>query len=376
MREILLKPQLHKFHTFEAFAREYELNEKDLLFTTGYLYEHFIKPHVSKAQVVIQDEYGDGEPTEEMAEAVWQAADYDSYDRVIAVGGGTVMDLGKLLTVRRTGSVNQLFFKKAELIREKTLIAVPTTCGTGSEVTSTSVAIVKDEKGNTTKLGLLSEALIADTACLIPEFLAELPQRPFAESLIDALIHATEAFLSPGRATMTSDLFAKGAIELILTGMKKVQETENFDLRTQYGEELLTAACYAGIAFLQAGCGTVHGLSYPLSGAYFVTHGASNYTFFEEVLKLYDRENPEGKIRVLKETISRIFGCKEGEALQVLAQAEEKLIPPRRLKDYGVKKEDLKLFTESVFLNQKRLVDNSYVPLNKEKVLALYEAVY
>ena len=151
MREILLKPRLHKFHTFEAFAREYELNEKDLLFTTGYLYEHFIKPHVSKAQVVIQDEYGDGEPTEEMAEAVWQAADYDSYDRVIAVGGGTVMDLGKLLTVRRTGSVNQLFFKKAELIREKTLIAVPTTCGTGSEVTSTSVAIVKDEKGNTTK---------------------------------------------------------------------------------------------------------------------------------------------------------------------------------------------------------------------------------
>lgn len=374
MREILLKPELYKFKTFHEFIETFPLHERDLILTTGYLYDTFIKPYGAGIPVLRQDDFGAGEPTEEMLEGIFSSLDYDSYDRVVAIGGGTVMDLGKMLTVRRTGTVNDLFFKRAELIREKKLIAIPTTCGTGSEVTSTSVAIVKDESGATTKLGLLSEDLIADTACLIPEFLTSLPHQAFSEALIDALIHAVEAFLSPSRATMTTDLFARGAIELILKGLRMAKE--GHDLRQDYGEALLTASCYAGIAFLQAGCGTVHGLSYPLSGAYLVTHGASNYAFFEKVLETYQTYKPDGKLRELRSMICQIFGCEDDQALAVLAQAETHLIPVKRLREYGVREEDLPVFTRSVFANQKRLVDNSYVPLTEEMVEEIYRQVY
>lgn len=374
MREILLKPELYKFRTFGELGGTFCLGKRDLIFTTEALYEAFVKPYARNVPFLRQD-IRDGEPTEDMIEEIFAGLDYDSYDRVIAIGGGTVMDIGKLLCVRRTGTVNELFFKRAELIREKQLIAVPTTCGTGSEVTSTSVAIVKDGHGNTTKLGLLSESLIADTACLIPEFLQTLPDEPFAGSLIDALIHAAEAFLSPGRATMTSDLFARKAIELLLEGLKRNREG-SCDLRTDYAEELLTAACYAGIAFLQAGCGTVHGLSYPLSGAYLVRHGEANYAFFEAVLDFYQQKNPQGKIRELQQMIGSVFGCSEEKALRALAEAEHALLPIKQLRQYGVKEADLQLFTQSVFANQKRLVDNSYVPLDEQSVERLYREVY
>ena len=144
MREILLKPELYKFRTFGELGGTFCLGKRDLIFTTEALYEAFVKPYTRNVSFLRQD-IRDGEPTEDMIEEIFAGLDYDSYDRVIAIGVGTIMDIGKLLCVRRTGTVNELFFKRAELIREKQLIAVPTTCGTGSEVTSTSVAIVKDE---------------------------------------------------------------------------------------------------------------------------------------------------------------------------------------------------------------------------------------
>ena len=374
MREIILKPELVKFETFRDFAAEYQLNQNDLILTTKYLYDTFVKECVGEIPYILQDSFGSGEPTGEMVQAIFDAAEYDSYDRVVAIGGGTVLDIGKLLTIRRTGSVNDLFFHRAELIREKKLIAIPTTSGTGSEVTSTSVAIVKDEEGNTTKMGLLSEDLIADVACLIPEFLYELPMRPFAEAMIDALIHATESYLSPTRATMTTELFSLGAIRILLHGLKLYQQ--GVDIRKAYASELLTASCYAGIAFLSAGCGIVHGVSYPMSGAYFVTHGAANYVFFPETLRLYAEVAPEGKIKEIQKLISEEFGCETNEALETLRLAEQDLLPIKKMHEYGVKEEDIESFTASVLTNQQRLVKNAYIEMTKERIIDLYRAVW
>ncbi|MCB6367458.1 iron-containing alcohol dehydrogenase, partial [Intestinibacillus massiliensis] len=178
--------------------------------------------------------------------------------------------------LKRTGSVHDLYFKKAEVVPEKELIAIPTTCGTGSEVTNISVAIVRDDNGNTTKLGLVSDLLIPSSVCLIPEMLKTLPYAPFASSAIDALIHAVESYLSPSRATMTSELYGVKAMELILEGFRRIREGGE-EARFNYLDEFVTAACYAGIAFLQAGCATVHAMSFPLGGTYHVPHGESNY---------------------------------------------------------------------------------------------------
>ena len=111
------------------------------------------------------------------------------------------------------------------------------------------VAIVKDEKdgvltGGETKLGLVSDDIIPNKVCLIPDLLKTLPYKPFACSAIDALVHATESFLSPHRKTMTSELFSEKAMDMILKGFKLIDE-KGKDARFEYLDEFVTASFYA-----------------------------------------------------------------------------------------------------------------------------------
>ena len=375
MKEILIKGQLPKFQTFQAFAEEFQLGARDLLFTNEFVYTPFMKELGLSCQVVFQEKFGAGEPSEEMITDIFAAIKEDSYDRVIAVGGGAIMDIGKLLSLKRTGTVHQLFFKEAEVVPAKKLVAIPTTCGTGSEVTNISVAIVRDENGDTTKLGLVSDLLIPQDVCLIPDMLKTLPYAPFASSAIDALIHAVESYLSPARATMTSELYGVKAMELILEGFRRIGEGGP-DARLDYLDEFSTAACYAGIAFLQAGCATVHAMSFPLGGTYHVPHGESNYALFGKVLEKYEVLKPEGKIADFKKTIARILGGTEADALKNLAALEETILHLKPLREYGFKEEDIQVFADSVLANQQRLVTNSYVPLTKELIQEIYAECY
>lgn len=375
MKEILIKGQLNKFKNFSEFADEFELGERDLLFTNKFIYDEFMEDKDLKCQTVFQENFGAGEPSEEMITSIFENIKADSYDRVVAVGGGAIMDIGKLLSLKRAGTVHELFFKEADVIREKKLIAIPTTCGTGSEVTNISVAIVRDANGDTTKLGLVSDLLIPQEVCLIPELLTTLPYKPFASSAIDALIHAVESYLSPSRATMTSELYGVKAMELILEGFRRIGE-KGPEARLDYLEEFLTASCYAGIAFLQAGCATVHAMSFPLGGTYGVPHGESNYALFGKVLEKYNAINPDGKIAELKKTIARILGGTEDVALENLAGLEEQILHLKPLREYGFQEKDIDVFTDSVIENQQRLVTNSYVPLTKDLIKEIYKECY
>ncbi|MCF0230527.1 MAG: 4-hydroxybutyrate dehydrogenase [Parasporobacterium sp.] len=371
MREILIKGQLNKFKTFAEFAEEFALGERDLIVTNEFIYTPFMKELNLKSQVVFQEKFGTSEPSEEMLTDIFAALDPDSYDRIIAVGGGAIMDICKVLSLKRPSTVHNLYFKVDPVIPEKELIAIPTTCGTGSEVTNISVAIVRDDNGNTTKLGLVADELIPSQVCLIPEMLKTLPYKPFASSAIDALIHAVESYLSPARATMTSELYGVKAMELILEGFRRIRD-DGQDSRFDYFDEYVTAACYAGIAFLQAGCATVHAMSFPLGGTYHVPHGESNYALFGKVLEKYDAINPEGKLAEFKKTIARIIGGTEKDAIANLNRLLETVLELKPITAYGFKEEDVDIFTDSVIENQQRLVVNSYVPLTKELIKEIY----
>ncbi|HWQ79770.1 MAG TPA: 4-hydroxybutyrate dehydrogenase [Anaerovoracaceae bacterium] len=375
MREILIKPQLHKFGSFREFADESGLGERDLIITNEYIYEPFMKDCGLACKFVFQEKFGAGEPSEEMITDIFNTLDPGEYDRVVAVGGGAVMDIGKLLSLKRVGSVHDLYFKKVDVIPEKELIALPTTCGTGSEVTNISVAIVRDDNGKTTKLGLVSDLLIPGTVCLIPEFLKTLPYAPFASSAIDALIHAVESYLSPSRATMTSELFGVKAMELILEGFRRIGD-QGPEARFEYMDEFLTASCYAGIAFLQAGCATVHAMSFPLGGTYHVPHGESNYALFGKILEKYDAIRPDGKIKEFRKTIARILGGSEKDAIANLAALEERILHLKPLREYGFEEKDIEAFADSVLKNQQRLVINSYVPLTRDLIVEIYRETY
>ena len=375
-REIVFAPTVYKFQTFAQMAEEFKLGERDVVLTNEFIYTPFMKELGLKCNFVFQEKFGAGEPSEAMIQTMYDAIPYDSYDRVIAVGGGAIMDLCKLLGCKRPDTVHNLYFKRFPVVHEKDVIAIPTTCGTGSECTNISVAIVKDEKdgvltGGETKLGLVSDDIIPNKVCLIPDLLKTLPYKPFACSAIDALVHATESFLSPHRKTMTSELFSEKAMDMILKGFKLIDE-KGQDARFEYLDEFVTASFYAGIAFLKAGCATVHGMSFPLGGTYHVPHGESNYALFGKILEMYDEYEPAGELGKFKEIVARCLGCSKDDALRTLNVTLEKVLPLKPLHEYGFKEEDVKAFALSVDANQQRLITNSYRPWSIE----LSERVY
>ena len=145
-REIVFAPTVYKFQTFAQMAEEFKLGERDVVLTNEFIYTPFMKELGLKCNFVFQEKFGAGEPSEAMIQTMYDAIPYDSYDRVIAVGGGAIMDLCKLLGCKRPDTVHNLYFKRFPVVHEKDVIAIPTTCGTGSECTNISVAIVKDEK--------------------------------------------------------------------------------------------------------------------------------------------------------------------------------------------------------------------------------------
>ena len=135
-REIIIAPTIYKFATFADFAEEFKLGERDVVLTNEFIYKPFMEELGLKSKFVFQEKFGAGEPSEAMIETMYEAIPYDSYDRVIAVGGGAIMDLCKLLGCKRPSSVHELYFKREPVVHEKEVIAIPTTCGTGSEVTN------------------------------------------------------------------------------------------------------------------------------------------------------------------------------------------------------------------------------------------------
>ena len=379
-REIIIAPTIYKFANFGEFAQEFSLGERDVVLTNEFIYKPFMEQFNLACTYVFQEKFGVGEPSEAMIETMYERIPYESYDRVIAIGGGAIMDLCKLLGCKRPSSVHELYFKREPVVHEKEVIAIPTTCGTGSEVTNISVAIVKDEKngvltGGETKLGLVSDDIIPNKVCLIPDLLKTLPMKPFAASAIDALIHATESYLSPARKTMTSEMYSVKAMELILEGFRRIGENGP-DARLDYLEEFVTASLYAGIAFLKAGCATVHGMSFPLGGTYHVPHGESNYALFGKILEIYDEIKPDGELAKFKALVGRILGCEPSQALAKLAELEEKILPLKPLHEYGFKESDIVDFPVSVMENQQRLITNSYVPMTKELMERIYRECF
>ena len=375
-REIVFGPTVYKFDTFAQLAEEFRLNERDVVLTNDFIYTPFMKELGLNCRFVLREQIGKGEPNEALIQTMYDAIPYDSYDRVIAVGGGAVLDLCKLLGCRRPDTVHNLFYKRFPVICEKEIIAVPATCGSGSECTNISVASVKAEidgvlTGGETKLGLVSDDIIPRKVCLIPEILKTLPYKPFICSAIDALIHATESFLSPARRTMTSELFSVKAMEMILEGFCRIRE-DGPEARFAYLDEFLTASFYAGLAFLKAGCGAVHAMSYPLAGTYHVSHGESNCMLFGAILRIYDEREPDGELRKFKETVARILGCRTEVAIGELNALLAELLPRRPLRDVGFTQQDIVEFPRSVEANQQRLLSNAYVPMDTATMERVY----
>lgn len=370
MKELMIKPSIYTYDSVQNFVEDFQIGKDDLIVTNSFIFEPFFQNLHIEAQVIYQEKYGQGEPTDVMLDAI--AADIQGNPkRIIAIGGGTVIDISKVLSLKNVVPSDALFNGELEIVREKELVIIPTTCGTGSEVTN--VAILALTKRNTKK-GLAVDALYANSAVLIPELLKGLPFKFFATSSIDALIHAFESILSP-KATDSTKLFGYRAIDLIINGYKQIAQNGP-EKRLDLLDKFLTASMYAGVSFGNAGCAAVHALSYPLGATYHVPHGESNYAIFLGVMKTYVNIQKTGEIETLNNYVAHLLGCDVSTVYENLEHLLNNIIQLKPLRAYGVKKEELSSFTASVIENQQRLLANNFVPLSKEQILAIYTCLY
>ncbi len=365
------KPEVHKITEVKEFTENFNIGEGDFILASKTIYESYFAGLGLDAEVHYKSEYGNGEPTDSMIDALLSDFRRTKCKRIVAIGGGAVIDMAKILVLDGEFCASEIYQKKVPLKKVRSLIAVPTTCGAGSEVSNISIAEIKELN---TKFGLASDEIYADYAVLIPELLKELPFSFFATSAIDALIHAIESYVSP-RAGLYTRMFSRKAMEMILDGFKKIAE-HGPEYRMELLDEFLTASNLAGIAFGNAGTGAVHAMSYPLSGMYHVTHGEANYQFLTEVFKTYQKLRPEGPIQELNEFLAGVIGCEEEKVYTNMEELLGRIIKRKPLKEYGMKEEEIREFAISVENTQQRLLGQSYVKFSAQQMEEIYRALY
>ena len=370
MKQLMIKPVIYKYAAVKEFTDEFHVGQGDLIITNEYIYNPYFSQLNLSCDVLFQEKYGLGEPSDEMAEAIYRDIKRD-YKRIIGIGGGTIIDICKIFALKNVSPILNLFDGRLKVEKNKELVLVPTTCGTGSEVTNIAILALNSRD---TKKGLALDEMYADSAVLIPELLISLPFRFFATSSIDALIHAVESSLSPKGNEMTR-LFGYKAIEMLLSGYKKIA-AGGPDARIPLLENFLVASNYAGIAFGNAGCAAVHALSYPLGAKYHVAHGEANYALFAGVMKNYMEIKSDGELAALNLFMADLLECEVSNVYVELEKLLNHLLQKKRLRDYGVPEQELSEFTESVMTNQGRLMANNFVELDAERVYKIYRELY
>ena len=284
-----VRPQLHGYDTFAAFAEAHAVTERDLIFTQRVLHDTFMKG--TSAQTFFYDDFCGGEPTDIAVDEMLRAIRKLGFERLIAIGGGSILDCAKVLALDSDQDVAGLFAAGVQPGRKAGLLLIPTTCGTGCEVTCVSVF---DFPSIGSKIGKGFDAGFADHAILIDEFLSKIPYHVFATSSADALVHAMEIYLAP-RANAYTDMFCMAAIRSILQGYMRIV-AHGRDVIQQDAKAYLTASNMAGIALANVLAGGVHAIAMHFGSAHHVPHGEATRLFLPPVFKIFFEKAPDGKI--------------------------------------------------------------------------------
>ncbi|RRR72436.1 MAG: iron-containing alcohol dehydrogenase [Candidatus Viridilinea halotolerans] len=223
------------------------------------------------------------------AEAVREAAS----DVIIAIGGGSPLDTAKGMRLLATYGGTIADYEGYNVIpgRLMPMIAIPTTAGTGSEVTS--IAVILDEEEDR-KISLVSRYLYPDIAILDPELTLSLPPRLTAATGMDALSHAIETYVSTENNPF-SDSLALAAIDMVATHLRDaVQMGSDLEARGK----MLLASAMAGLAFTNSLLGVVHAIAHALGGKYHIHHGTLNALILPYAMQFNSAVAPERYVRI------------------------------------------------------------------------------
>lgn len=309
------------------------------------------------------------EPTDTSLEAGIKQARLDNHDSIIAIGGGSVIDSAKAIAIvaKHGGHIRDYKFPYSIEKSGLPVIAIPTTAGTGSEATKATV--ITDEKHNE-KMLCMGLGLVPFAALVDYELTISLPKRATADSGLDALTHALEAYVSR-KANPFTDAQALAAISLIAKNLRTAyNEPNNIEAR----ESMLLGSHLAGIAFTNSSVALVHGMSRPIGAHFHVPHGLSNAMLLPTITEF---SIPFAQHRYA--TCSRAMGIATNQDSDEIAN--DKLIKEVKalnhdlnvptLKDYGVNKIEYETLLP---LMAKQAIDSGS-PSNNPRLATVVELV-
>ena len=298
----------------------------------------------------------------------------NSCDFIVALGGGSVMDTAKLAGVLLDGSstVHDLLEAPGRAKKCCPTLMIPTTAGTGSEATPNAIVAVPEQE---LKVGIVSDAMIADNVLLDPLMIKNLPRKIAAATGVDALAHAIECYTS-NKANPISDTFALEALDMILNNI--LPACDSADAVSQKSAMQL-ASFYAGVAITASGTTAVHALSYPLGGKYHIAHGVSNAILLAPVMRFNAPACPERFAAAYDRCVHGEKTCvTQEEKTEFMLRWLEKIVRhleiPTSLSAFGVPASDLETLV-AAGMQVTRLLNNNLRPVTADDARALYRRI-
>ncbi|KAE9634978.1 iron-containing alcohol dehydrogenase [Defluviitalea raffinosedens] len=342
------------------------LTGKKSLKSSGKL-DSILKDLSSKEVVIYNDITSNPDITDLLSAKI--KTDFFQYDSILAIGGGSVIDMAKALS-----AIKNMSFKNVEELRRAIadqeylrhtmvpLIAVPTTSGTGSEVTSWATIWDQEEK---LKYSIESRFLYPKAAIIDPQLTIKLPLKITVSTALDALCHATESYWAKKSNEITR-MYALEAIRHITQNLEKlIEDLEDITLR----KKLAYASLYAGLAFSNTKTTACHAISYPLTLIYDIEHGIAASMTLGPMLKLNQNYLVESQ------KLIEAFGVKEIEDVDLFIKSiYEKVGLPRSLEGYGVSKKDIEIIVSNSYTPGR--MDNNPRDITKEMLRELLFSIY
>lgn len=316
------------------------------------------------------------EPPIELLEDASNMIRKEGCDLLIGLGGGSTMDFTKVLGVLAKWDdvvLEQIIGINKVPRKGLPVILLPTTSGSGSEVSPVAIFTFKEEQ---VKKGIVSPYLVCDVAIVDPVLTWEVPRHITASTGMDALIHGIESFISINSNPLSREL-SLSAIRKIY-GFLERAVLDGKDRQARYNVSL--GSLLAGMAFSMAGTAAVHALAYPLGGEFHVPHGVANTVMLRHVLeynlpgneKLYE-EMAQTMISPVKDRESKKI-CPD-DVIDLVMKLAEAIEVPSRLRDLGIPKEAIPRMAEAAF-EEKRLLGNNPKQLSVEDIRLIYERAW
>ena len=323
----------------------------------------------TNTNLIVFDDVKADPPEKNIFDAV-KIAKRNKCDAVIGLGGGSSMDVAKAVSYF---SINDEAIKECYGVgnlksTRMPLIQIPTTAGTGSEVTNIAIFTLE----STQKMGIVDPVLYADYVILDATLTLKLPNTITAYSGIDAMVHAIEAYTTRLKKNPISDSLAREALYLLGNNIKLVnKEPNNIKAR----ENMLLGSTLAGMAFTNAPCAGVHALAYPIGALFKVPHGLSNSLVLPEVIKFNSVCAEALYIQIadlcFPDLKNRDFSI--NDFINEIYKLIEELKIPKTLNEVGVSQSDIpKLAGDAI--KQERLLVNNPVKIEYKDAVDIYKA--